>query len=501
MSPKYSLPVRLGVLVAGTLLPLIVFAGGLVYQHHAENREAVFARVMQLVRSTRLILDSEVKSMTAGLQVLALSNALRRDDFETFRGNAEAFLSQFPGSQTIVIADRDGRQVFNTRAARGEALPLRATQSGTGEVFETRRPAYSPLLTGSTNEPIITINVPMVRDGEVAYELSFNPSLAEFQRIIERQRPSEHWTLALFDQNGVNFARAPNPESTVGQRASPTLFAEMFKVPEAKVATVSLEGVPLLTAFARSEVTGWTIAAGISEDTLTAPLVRQLALTAAIGSVLLLIGLGFAIRLATRLARAEAMQLLLVDELNHRVKNTLQTVQSIAAQTFRHANDMPDALRKFDGRVIAMGRANGLLSEDRWRNADMADLVGSALEPFRAKDRERVHMSGPNLAVAAPSAVMISMMLHELATNAAKYGALSNDAGEVFIDWRPVGDGHGARVQLNWRETDGPPVATPERTGFGTALIQRGLTGQLGGRAEVEFAPSGLRCTLECPVR
>ena len=113
--------------------------------------------------------------------------------------------------------------------------------------------------------------------------------------------------MALFDQNGINFARVPHPESTVGQRASPTLFAEMFKAPEAKVPTVSLEGVPLLTAFARSDLTRWTVAAGIAEGTLTAPLVRQLVLTAAIGTVLLLIGLAFAVRLATRLARAEAM--------------------------------------------------------------------------------------------------------------------------------------------------------------------------------------------------
>ena len=501
MSPKFSLPVRLGLLVAGTVLPLIVFAGAIVYQHHDENREAAFARVMQLVRSTRLILDSEVKSMTAGLQVLALSAALQRDDFENFRRNAEAFLSQFPENQMIAIADRDGRQVFNTRSARGEALPVRATHAGAGEVFQTRRPAYSPLFIGSiTKEPIITITVPVFRGGEVVYELSFNPSIAEFQRIIERQRPSEDWTFSFFDQNGVNFARVPNPDSTLGQRASPTLFAEMFKVPENKITSVSLEGVPLLTAFARSEVTGWTVAAGISEATLTAPLWRQLMLTAAIGTVLLLIGLGFAVRLATRLARAEAMQSLRVDELNHRVKNTLQTVQSIAAQTFRHAHDVPDALHKFEGRVIAMGRANGLLSEERWRNADMADLVKSALDPFIAKDKERVHISGPSLHVAAPSAVMISMMLHELATNAAKYGALSNDLGEVSVGWRPVGEAE-SRVQLTWRETGGPAVAAPARTGFGTTLIQRGFTGQLGGSADIEFAPTGLRCTLECPVR
>ena len=420
MASKISLPVRLGVLVAGTLLPLIIFAGVIVYQHHVEKREEAFDRVMQLVRSTRLILDSEVKAMTAGLQVLALSAALQRDDFEQFRRNAESFLTQFPENQSIVIADRDGRLVFDTRTARGTVLPVRTTRVGTGEVFKTRRPAYSPLFAGSISKDlIITITVPVFRNGDVIYDLSFNPSLAEFQRIIERQRPNEHWTLSFFDQSGVNFARVPNPEKTIGQSASPTLFAEMFKVPEAKVRTVSLEGVPLLTAFARSDATGWTVAAGIAEETLTAPLWRQLMLTAAIGTVLLLIGLAFAVRLATRLARAEAMHSLLVDELNHRVKNTLQTVQSIAAQTFRHAKDIPDALQKFDGRVVAMGRANELLSEERWRNADMADLVDSALEPFRGKDRQRVHTSGPNLPVAPQSAVMISMMLHELATNAA----------------------------------------------------------------------------------
>jgi two-component sensor histidine kinase len=93
---------------------------------------------------------------------------------------------------------------------------------------------------------------------------------------------------------------------------------------------------------------------------------------------------------------------------------------------------------------------------------------------------------------------MISMILHELATNAAKYGALSNDTGEVFIDWNLANEG---RVQLNWREAGGPTVTAPERRGFGTSLIQRGLTAQLGGSAEIEYAADGIRCRLECPVR
>lgn len=501
MTLKFSLPVRLGVLVAGTLLPLIAFAAVIIYLHHVENREAAFARVLELVRSTNLILDSEVQSMTAGLQVLALSGALERDDFEAFRRDARTFLQQYAEDQVIVIADRDGRQVFSSRSAPGEALPKRVAWAGAGDVFRTKRPTYSPLFRGSVvKDLIITINVPVFRNGDVVYDLSFNPRIADFQRIIEQQRPNDDWTFSFFDQNGVSFARMPNPEKTIGQRASPTLFAEMFKVPEAKVRTVSLEDVSLLTAFSRSSLTGWTVAAGISEDTLTAPLVRQLMLTAAIGSVLMLIGLGFAVRLATQLARAEAMQSLMVDELKHRVKNTLQTVQSIAAQTFRQAQDIPEALRRFEARLAAMGQANSLLSEEHWRNADMANLVQSALEPFIAKEKDRVQISGPRLPVAAPRALMISMILHELATNAAKYGALSNDSGKIAIDWHSTQDGGEPRVHLTWQESGGPAVAEPKRRGFGTTLIQRGLTGQLGGRAEIEFAPSGLRCTLQCPI-
>jgi two-component sensor histidine kinase len=500
MSLKLSLPVRLGVLVAGTLLPLIAFAAVIVYQHHAQNRDEAFERVLELVRSTSQILDSEVQSITTGLQVLAQSDGLQRGDFETFRHRADAFLQQFGGKQAILVAEHSGRIVFNSRAEPGTPLPNRVARPGAGEVFETGRPAYSPLFTGLLlKELILTINVPVFRDGKVIYDLSFNPSLDAFQRILERQRPSEDWTFSFFDQNGFNFARMPNPDTTIGQRASPTLFAQMFKLPEAQVTTVSLEGVRLLTAFSRSSLTGWTVAAGIAEDTLTAPLVRQLLLTAAIGSMLMLIGLGFAIQLATRLARAEAMQSLLVDELKHRIKNTLQTVQSIAAQTFRHAEDVSGALHRFEGRLAAMGRANSLLGVENWDNADMASLIESALEPFVAKEKHRIETSGPRLPIAATSAVMISMMLHELATNAAKYGALSNDQGKVSIQWRAIEDGM-KRVQLTWEESGGPPVAAPKRKGFGTTLIQRGLTGQLGGSAEIEYTPSGLRCTLECPM-
>jgi two-component sensor histidine kinase len=500
MLSKISLPVRLGLLVGGSILPLIVFSTVIVYRNYVENREAAFERVLEVVRSTRQILDSETQRIAAGMQVLAQTQALYRDDFEGFRRNAEAFLSQFPGGADIVIAERDGRQVFSTRAMAKDALPFRTSREGRDAVFRTGQPAYSPVFIGSISKaPIITITVPVFRDGKVIYDMSFNPPLSLFQQIIEQQRPGEAWTFSIFDQNGVNFARLPNPDKTIGQRASPTLFQEMFKTREAKVLTVSLEQVPLLTAFTRSSLSGWTVAAGVARATLTEPLLRQLMLTGGIGLVLLLVALAFAIVLAAQLARAEARHSLLVDELNHRVKNTLATVQSLATQTFRNAQDIPDALRRFDARIAAMGRANELLSEANWRNAEMHDIVRHALEPFQASGKERVNASGPAVQLAPHCAVMMAMMLHELATNAAKYGALSNDTGRVDIEWTGTDDR--GRLRMSWRELGGPPVTTNGRRGFGTTLIQKGLEGQLGGRAEMDFAPSGLRCTLECPVR
>src|SRR6185295_14348749 len=270
--------------------------------------------------------------------------------------------------------------------------------------------------------------------GEVIYDLSFDPPLQIFQRIIEQQKPGGDWTISIFDQKGVNFARVPNPETTVGSSASPTLFAIMFKAPEGQERTVSLEGVPLLTAFVRSKLTGWTAAAGIAEKTLTAPAVRTFFLTGTIGIAMLAIGLGFAIRMARAVARAEALHELLINEVNHRVKNTLATVQSLSLQTFRNGADST-ARGKFDERLSSLGRAHELLSAKKWEGADIREIVEATTEPFVSAAPERIRLSGPPVALSSRAVVMLSMVLHELATNATKYGALSTPGGRVAVDW------------------------------------------------------------------
>ncbi len=486
---------RLVLLVAGTTLPLIVFAVGIVVSNYEQDRRDATLRLLETVRSIRLVLDAEVQRMTSGLQVLALTNALRDRDFDGFRRIAAGFLDQYGKNGVVLVAERDGRQVFSSVTSDPAALPPRNNRDIVERVFATKRPQYSNLFTGVVKKNlIVTVEVPVMRDGEVVYAISFSPPIEIFQTFIEQQLPGNDWTISIFDGEGVNFARVPNPQSTIGQRASPSLYAEMFRRPESTFATVSLEGVPLITSVARSSLTGWTVAAGVAEDSLVAPLWRSVAITSAIGGILLLVGLAFAVRMATTIARGEMLHGLLIDELNHRVKNTLAIVQSIATQTFRSASRAERG--KFEGRLGALAEAHNLLSQEKWQGSELQDVVARVLKPYLLNNPERVRMVGPKVPLSPRLAVILSMIVHEIATNAAKYGALSNDSGTVTLDWEVLGESDGDKLRMIWTETGGPHVSAPVQRGFGSRLIERSARDQLGGEATVDFLPRGVVYTV-----
>jgi len=497
--PKPSLPVRLALLVAGTTLPLIIFAAVIVFNDYEQDRRDASQRVLETVRSIRLVLDAEVQRMTGGLQVVALTNALRNGDFENFRRIASGFLDQYGRDGVVLVADREGRLLFSSATADTASLPPRNNREIVEKVFATKSPHYSNLFVGAVKKRlIVTVEVPVLRDGEVLYDISFSPPIEIFQALINKQRPSEDWTISIFDADGINFARVPNPQETIGKRASPSLYAEMFRKPEATLQTVSLEGVPLITTFARSSLTGWTVAAGIAEGSLVGPLWRNLAITSVIGGVLLLTGLAFAVRMATAIARGEMLHDLLIEELNHRVKNTLAILQSIAVQTFRSASKAER--EKFEGRLGALAEAHNLLSQEKWQGSELQDVVDRVLQPYLLNNPERVRMFGPNVPLSPRLAVVLSMIVHEIATNAAKYGALSNDTGTVALDWEVIAENGKPRLRLIWTEAGGPHVVAPVQRGFGSRLIERSARDQLGGEATVDFLPRGVVYTVICSL-
>jgi two-component sensor histidine kinase len=494
--PKPSLTVRLALLVAGTTLPLIVFATVLVFNDHAQDRNDATQRVLETVRSIRLVLDAEIQRMTGGLQVLALTNALRNGNFDDFRRIASGFLEQYGKDGVILVADREGRQLFSSVTTDTASLPLRNNRDIVEKVFSAKQPQYSNLFVGAVKHQwIVTVEVPVLRDGEVIYDISFSPPIDMFQKIVEKQRPGEDWTVSLLDSAGIVFARTPNPQDTIGKRASPSLYAAMLRVPEATLPTVSLDGVSLVSSFARSPLTGWTVGAGIAESSLSAGLWRNLAITSIIGGVLLLVGLAFAVRMATTIARGEMLHDLLIEELNHRVKNTLAILQGIAVQTFRTASR--GEREKFEGRLRALAEAHNLLSREKWQGSGLQDVVDRVLEPYRLSNLDRIRITGPKVPLSPRLAVVLSMIVHEIATNAAKYGALSNDTGTVTLDWEII---EGKNLRLTWAETGGPPVVAPVQRGFGSRLIERSARDQLGGEATVDFLPRGVVYTVTCAL-
>jgi PAS domain S-box-containing protein len=192
--------------------------------------------------------------------------------------------------------------------------------------------------------------------------------------------------------------------------------------------------------------------------------------------------------------RFERQQQMLVGELNHRVKNTLAIVQSLAHQTFEKDAKTGGAIASFEGRLQALATAHNLLTRKSWESASMAEVVTEALAPFC--DANRWTAEGPTLTLPPSTAVALSLATHELATNASKYGALSNDSGRVSIRWTVSTDA----LTLVWREEGGPTVAPAAKTGFGTKLIKRTLAAELRGTAELDFEPTGLVCRVKAPL-
>lgn len=195
----------------------------------------------------------------------------------------------------------------------------------------------------------------------------------------------------------------------------------------------------------------------------------------------------------TERKRAEEQQTMLVAELNHRVKNILAIVQSVAGQTLRTSPSLPAFNKAFSGRIQAVSIAHDILTQTRWIGIGFSELLATVLAPYGVSDG-RIRAEGPPVLLEARLVLPLSMVLHELATNASKYGALSQSSGHVAISWRTFEDG--ARLELTWCERGGPPVQPSGTRGFGTTLIDRVVKFDLDGDAALAFELDGVRCVL-----
>lgn len=201
----------------------------------------------------------------------------------------------------------------------------------------------------------------------------------------------------------------------------------------------------------------------------------------------------------TERRRADEHRAILVAELNHRAKNSLAMVQAIASQTLSSALSLGDAKLAFESRLGALARGHDLLTFGNWAGTDLASVVKATVEPHGGGEN-RFHIEGPFVQLTPATALTFTMALHELCTNAAKYGALSQQNGSVTIKWQVTDGDTDNRLQLSWTETGGPPVTPPARKGFGSRLVERALAMELAGDVRIDYEPSGVICKIDVPL-
>ena len=207
----------------------------------------------------------------------------------------------------------------------------------------------------------------------------------------------------------------------------------------------------------------------------------------------------------TERRHAQERQSLLIRELHHRVKNTLATVQAIVGSTARNARSIEDFYEDFVGRIKSLSHTHSVLTEDTWQTASLRDLLVNELRPYAQSDEdealeERISLEGPGVDLPSDIAVPIGMAIHELTTNAAKYGALSNRCGRIAVQWAVLPGGEAGILRLEWRESDGPPVTAPSHQGFGSRLLQRVLSTQVQADVRSVYAPEGFRLVMTAPL-
>lgn len=203
----------------------------------------------------------------------------------------------------------------------------------------------------------------------------------------------------------------------------------------------------------------------------------------------------------TEVRRAAERQALLIDELNHRVKNTLAIVQSMAMQTLRSCPSTADAREALEARLVSLAKAHDILTSGQWRGGDLRELVTGSLAAYSGSSgATRFQIRGAPVQLRPKALLALSMAVHELATNATKYGALSNETGHVEIAWS-LSETTPRRFRFEWMELGGPPVEPPRKRGFGSRLVEEGLGQDIVAEVHLDFAGGGLECTIEAPAR
>jgi two-component sensor histidine kinase len=536
----WSIPIYLVALALASTIPVVIVASYLTYHFVSESSQRTRADFEERLRLLRNAVEWRIGNVTEDLQILARSPALLDGDLVRFRRYALAAVDLI-GGVGLALSERDGQQLVNTRLPADAPLPKRREMAAQNRVLQTGLPQVSDLVGASTDQqPIITIEVPVMVGSEVRYVLALGLAPTYLSSLMKEAVP--HGMVgSIIDRKGLIIGRRAEFDdfNLLGKPSIPDVLAHLGESSAFWIEATSRSGIPTYTSLLRSEQTGWTINLAITRDAVDGPARRTVGLVVALALVSLGLSLLFARLISGRFLRAlnglqqHVMQIgqarmihpfpgpvaevnhmeevlhrvgldirnaikrqeILLDEINHRVKNTLATVQSIARLSLVSSDTVREYAKAFEQRLIALSDAYNLLTENNWEGADLRAIVERTLAPYARAGQTSIE--GPLLQLTPRITLAFSAAIQELSTNAAKYGALSVKSGCVDVSWSPQQDGD---ILFCWVERKGPPVEKPTRRGFGTKLIQDILAGDSQWKVTLDYHPEGLRCTILFPV-
>ncbi|BAM92375.1 putative sensor histidine kinase [Bradyrhizobium oligotrophicum S58] len=527
------------ILALATSIPITACAAFLAYHFVAESSQYRKVEYEDRLRLMRNATELRVANIIEDLQVLALSPSLADGRFTEFRDHAIDAVKLI-GGVAIALYEPNGQQLVNTRLDLGTPLPKRVAFDAERRAIETGRPQVSGLQKAVVDgQPIVTIAVPVRIAGQIRYALNVGLSPRYLSTLLD-DYVTAGLVGSIIDQQGLLLARRPllDGDELIGQPTIPAVRSHLGAASAWWIKAVSRSGIATYTSLLRSDQSGWTVNLAVPRDAIDGPLHRTVEWIVALTLFTFALGMALARLLAHRflaefsdleryvsglqagvapprvgrisevnrmkkvlyrvggeLASALRQQRDLLDEINHRVKNTLGTVQSIARLSRASAGDIDQYVVAFEGRILALSEAYNLLTENNWVGADVRAIVDRTLAPYAGPDRLTV--SGPGLLLPPKLTLALSAAIQELSTNAAKYGAFSTPSGKLDIAW--TGDESDV-VRLVWIETEGPLVRKPTRRGFGTKMIMAMFGSEAGWSVDLDFDPRGLRCTMQFRV-
>lgn len=536
LRPPWPVSFLLALSIIALAVPLLALLGMEAARLTTSERSRLFGEARLTAERIAADLDQTLNGYIAILESLATTPALGEDDFATVYRQAEAALSS--RGLYAFLRDTKGQQLFNTRLPYGTPLPI--SKRADDEAFTEKHPYVSDVVIGDVaKKAVMAVSVPIFRNGKLRYviSLSLEPSL--LKELLDRQKIPPEWRATIADRKDIVIARTRLHEEFVGKALRDAKNRD--GVEQGK----DLEGRDVKWGMAPSRVAGWIVYVSVPAVLVDAAardaLLNYVLIVAAFTCVGIAGAVGVArvitkpldmaedaakalgegrkvefkptlvteanaigtalVEAAELRAHAEQQILLLMREVNHRSKNMLAVVQAIARQM--PSTDPKQFVRQFSDRIVGLAASQDLLIESNWQGVRVADLVRSQLALFRELIGTRIEIVGPPVRLQPPAAQAIGMALHELATNASKYGALSegNGDGKVRVSWRLEGAGEERAFVLVWAEEKGPPVKPPERRGFGYTIMVAMVEKSLDATVTIDYAPSGLVWQVHAPAR